>query len=266
MLSDFHLHTSFSGDCAAPVRAQLDRAVALGMASLCITDHNDYGVDSGDIDFNLDFERYWRELPPIKEEYAGCLDIRIGLEMGLAPQLSSYCREIARRYPFDYIIGSTHFVDGKDPYSSAFFEGRSERDAYEEYFRAVLKNTETCDDYDVAGHLDYVVRYGANKNKFYSYGGYRELLDPIIKALAERGKGMECNTRGYSYGLGTTNPLPDILKRFRQLGGEIVTVGSDAHRPEDLGAHFGEAAEILKACGFTYYATFKGRVPEFHRL
>ena len=266
MLSDFHIHTQFSGDSDAPVRDMIEKAILLGMKELCITDHHDYGVDSGDIDFHLDFDSYWETLPALREEYKNKITLRIGIEMGLLPGLGPYCREIAGRYPFDFIIGSTHFVDGMDPYYPAFFHGRDEGAAYEQYFHTLLENVKSCGDFDVCGHIDYIIRYGPHKGQFYTYDSYSRYLEPLLSILAENGKGIECNTCGLRYGLGQPNPHPDILRRFRELGGEIVTVGSDAHDAKYLGSEFSRAEEILKSCGYRYYATYSQRKPVFHKL
>ena len=98
----------------------------------------------------------------------------------------------------------------------------------------------------MAGHIDYIVRYGPNKAAFYSYEAYRDILDRILKAVIEHGKGIECNTAGLRKGISQPNPAADVLKRYRELGGEILTIGSDAHIPEDLGADFEQTRELLK--------------------
>ena len=122
---------------------------------------------------------------------------------------------------------------------------------------------QTLDCFDSYGHLDYVVRYGPARNLNYSYEAYQDLIDPILKTLIEKGKGLECNTGGLRYGLGHPNPCEDILRRYRQLGGEILTIGSDAHSPEQVGYGFQTASRLLAACGFRYYTVFHRRKPEF---
>ena len=130
-------------------------------------------------------------------------------------------------------------------------------------FEEELKNIIAHDCFDVAGHLDFVVRYGPNKNVCYSYEKYRDVFDEILKVLVEKGKGIECNTAGFKAGLGHPHPTEAILKRYRELGGEILTLGSDAHVPEYVAYHFDQVGELLKGCGFRYYTVFKNRKPEF---
>ena len=265
MLPDYHFHTDFSGDSQTPAHAQLEQAISLGMKSLCVTDHHDYDVDSV-IDFTLSADRYMETMTALKEEYRGRIDLRIGIELGLQTHLKEYFKELLSAYPFDFVIGSTHFINRKDPAYPEFFEGRDEREAYLQYFQVTLNNVKNLDTYDVAGHLDYIVRYGPNKAAYYSYEAYRDVLDDILRAVIESGKGIECNTAGFRKGIRQPNPCVPVLKRFKELGGEILTIGSDAHVPEDLGADFQKARELLLECGFSYYTEFKGRRPEFKPL
>ncbi|WP_333645880.1 histidinol-phosphatase HisJ family protein [Lacrimispora sp.] len=265
MLSDYHFHTDFSGDSSTPMAAQLQRAIELGMKSLCVTDHHDYDVESP-IDFTLDIDRYMETMSLLKEEYKDKIDLRIGIELGLQTHLKEYFDQLLSAFSFDFIIGSTHFVNRKDPAYPEFFEGKEEREAYLQYFQTTLDNVRNLNHYDVAGHIDYIVRYGPNKSRFYSYEGYQDILDEILKAIIERGKGIECNTGGFRKGLTQPNPSIQVLKRYRELGGEILTIGSDAHIPQDLGADFQRTRDMLIDCGFSYYTEFKGRKPEFKPL
>ena len=116
------------------------------------------------------------------------------------------------------------------------------------------------------GHIDYVVRYGKTKDADYSYEKYKDILDRILETLLEKEKGIEINTGAIGYHLKDLNPCTDIIKRYKELGGEIITIGSDAHTPENIARGFDRAAEVLSACGFKYYTTFENRMPEFHRI
>lgn len=132
------------------------------------------------------------------------------------------------------MIGSSHVVNGIDPYYPAFYKGKTEHEAYTEYFESILDNLHSGADFDVYGHIDYVVRYGPDKNKYYSYERYADIIDAILKEIISQGKGIELNTAGFKYGLGHPNPTEDVLKRYHELGGEIITVGADAHKPEHV--------------------------------
>ena len=272
---DTHMHTAFSTDSGASVRSMLDAAVKKGLHAVCITDHMDIDYPpqegeephpEGQIPFQFDPEEYFRTLCSIKEEYEDRLDVRIGIEFGLQPHLGEKCREMVNAYPFDFVIGSVHLIRGYDPYYGKIFEERPDADAYREAFEETLKCLENVEDFDVLGHLDYVVRYGKHKAEEYSYKAFSDEIDAVLRKLISMGKGLEMNMGGIKYGLGFPNPHPDVLRRYRELGGEIVTVGADAHRPEHVGYAFEQAGEILKSCGFRYYAEYKGRKPVFLKL
>lgn len=260
---DSHLHTSFSADSDTPPSFQIERAIALGMPALCITDHQDFDGPPDVMDFTFDTDAYWSALLSLKEKYQDRIDLRIGVELGLQTDIPTDLAAYAAGNSFDLIIGSTHFCDGMDPYYPIFYEGRPEEDAYRSYFEEELKNIIAHDCFDVAGHLDFVVRYGPNKNTCYSYEKYRDVFDEILRVLVEKGKGIECNTAGFKAGLGHPHPTEAILKRYRELGGEILTLGSDAHVPEYVAYHFDQTGELLKGCGFRYYTVFRERKPEF---
>ncbi len=261
MLCDFHLHTDFSGDSRTPPREQIERAVSLGMERLCITDHHDYDVDS-EIDFTLDFPAYFAKLRTLREEYKDRVRIGIGVELGLQGHLAGYLDRLTRSWPFDFVIGSLHFIDGMDPYFPSFYQGRSSEEALRRFFEVSLETIRTLDCFDSYGHLDYIVRYCPMENGPLRASDYRELIDGILKTLIEKGKALECNTGGFRR-LGHPNPCEDILRRYRELGGELLTVGSDAHTPAQIGYEFDRVAELLKECGFRYYTVFADRRPEF---
>lgn len=262
MLCDFHLHTEFSGDSDTPAVSQIEKAIALGMPRICITDHHDMDIVSP-CDFNLDLPAYFPAMESLRGSYQNKIQIEIGIELGLQNHISSKLFETSKQYPFDYIIGSCHFIDGLDPYYPEFFQGKSETEAYRRFFEVTLSRVEALDCFDSLGHLDYVVRYGPNKNRHYHYEDYQDLIDSILKTLIRKGKALECNTGGFHYGLGHPNPCEEILCRYRELGGELITIGSDAHTPEYVGFDFNPTGKLLKACGFSHYTVYHQRQPEF---
>ena len=268
ILWDCHMHSSFSADSQAPMEDMIKAASECGLSGICFTEHldPDYPETPDSIDFSLDIPAYRSKLLSLKEKYRGRLDIRFGIELGLQPHLEADFRKLLLEVPFDFVIGSSHVVHGYDPYYPEYFEGRRESAAYMEYFESVLENTACFSEMDVYGHIDYVVRYGPNKNREYSYGRYQDILDEILRTLISKGVGIELNTGGYHYGLGEPNPCTAIICRYRQLGGEIITIGADAHTPDKIAYSFDKASAVLKECGFEYYTVFRERKPEFIRL
>ncbi len=268
--ADCHLHSSFSGDSDTPMEEMVPAGIAGGLAAMCFTEHHDADYpdapgEPGSI-FLLNTDSYLREITRLRDKYQDKIRLLFGVELGLQPQLTCENARYAKAYEFDFIIGSTHICRGRDPYYPAFFEGRTEEEAYREYIEAVLENIGGFSDFDVCGHLDYIVRYGPDRDRFYSYEAYREILDAILKLLIEKGKGIELNTGGIGKGMRDFHPCADVLKRYRELGGEIITVGSDSHDPAHIAGCFDRAAEALKACGFRYYTVFERRTPEFLKL
>lgn len=263
MLWDTHMHCAFSGDSDTAPELMIESAIKKGLDGICFTDHFDYDYPEEPESFLLDFPAYYKKIMTLKEKYASSISILWGVELGLQPHLSAMLTELLDTYPFDFVIGSSHVVHGQDPYFFAFFEGKTEKEAYTEYFVSILENIDAFSGFDVYGHIDYVVRYGPNRNADYSYAKYADVLDEILKKLISLGKGIEINTGGLKYGLGHPNPCEEIIKRYHELGGEIITLGADAHKPEHVAYDFEKVPGILRECGFSYYTIFKNRKPEF---
>lgn len=246
------------------------KGIELGLAEMCFTEHNDfdYPVTASEPSgfFEINPDAYLYDFLKLREKYAKQITLFFGVELGLQPHLSQKNAAFAKAHEYDFIIGSSHLCHRKDPYYPAFFEGRPQEEAYLEYFESILENLKVYSNFDVYGHLDYVVRYGPTKDQDYSYERYREILDQILTKLIDMEKGIEINTGALAKGMREPNPCTGILKRYRQLGGEIVTAGSDAHEPGQIAHAFSRAAEILKDCGFRYYATYQKRTPVFHKL
>lgn len=263
MFWDQHMHCNFSGDSNALPEDMIKAGIAHGLSGICFTDHLDYDYPEEPNIFLLDFDNYFKVLPDLRKKYADKISVNIGIELGLQTQAAGQNLAVAEKYPFDFIIGSSHVVNHMDPYYPEFFAGRDEDAAYMEYFESVLENINSGVDFDVYGHIDYVVRYGPNKNAFYTYEKFKDIIDEILTQLISKGKGIEVNTGGFKYGLGHPNPTEDIIKRYRELGGEIITMGADAHVPEYVAYKFDKTAQIIKNCGFKYYTVFKNRKAEF---
>lgn len=262
------MHSSFSADSDTPMEVMIHRAVETGLQGITFTEHldPDYPVTPDNLDFSLDIPAYKEKLAELSDIYRDKIQVRFGIELGLQMHLGESFDSLLSQTPFDFVIGSSHLVHGCDPYYPEFFEGRKEFLCYMEYFESILENISAYDGFDVYGHIDYVVRYGPNKNREYSYGRYKDILDEILKKLISMGKGIELNTGGYHYGLGEPNPCTAVIRRYRELGGEIITIGADAHTPDKIACAFDKAASVLEACGFRYYTIFKDRKPEFISL
>lgn len=263
MLWDTHMHSCHSGDSDAAMEDMVTAAINKGLDGICFTDHLDYDYPMEPDLFLLNTESYEKETQKLQTKYAGRLEIRWGIELGLQPHLAGKNNAVTAVCPFDFVIGSSHVVHGMDPYYAQYYEGRTQDMAYTEYFESILENLQTDVDFDVYGHLDYVVRYGPDRNRNYSYKKFSGVIDEILRKLIDKGKGIELNTAGYKAGLDHPNPSEEILSRYRELGGEIITIGADAHTPEHIAFAYDRVKKILLDAGFRYFCVFSARKPEF---
>lgn len=262
MKADFHMHTKFSTDSCVLPEKMIQSAIKKGLKTICITDHMDKDYDEKGTQFVFCPKKYFSELKELQEKYRLQIDVRIGVEMGLQSHLKTFINDYVNKYSFDFVIGSVHLIQGKDPYQESESEW-NDSTLYKKGFEEILKCVNQNMDFDVLGHMDYVVRYGKEKERSYFRKHYMDLIDEILRSLLTQGKGIELNTAGFKYGLTFAHPHPDILKRYKELGGEIITIGSDAHKPEHIAYDFDRAKEILKCYHFKYYTEFKGRKPIF---
>ena len=266
IIGDYHNHTDFSADCDTPAELMIEKAIDLGLSYLCMTDHMDPDMQFPGLDFTFDLDEYFAEHQELKKRYQDKITLLTGIELGLQPHIGEDLRNIVNAGTYDFIIGSIHVVDHVDPYFKEYWEGKTEYQGTYRYFENVLESLAAFDNFDVFGHLDYVVRYGPTQDKNYSYYQYKEIIDEILKVLISKNIGLELNTAGLKYGLSFAHPQVEVLKRYRELGGEIITVGSDGHKPEHLAYDFHKVPDILKEAGFSYYTIFKNRKPEFIKL
>ena len=271
--SDFHMHSYHSGDSDTPMEDQIRAALSLGLSSVCFTEHLDMDwpyQNTPDLEpgtFDLDLAAYRQEYLRLRDKYRDRLHIFYGVELGLQPHLGDRLKAFAAAHPeFDFILGSTHVSRQMDPYYSIFFEGRTEEEAYRTYFTDSLLSLRAFHQIDSYGHMDYVVRYGPNQDRFYSYERYQDVIDPILELLLEHDIALEVNTAGLSKGLSQCNPCTGIIRRYRQMGGRKITVGADAHAPAGVAAGFDTAAAILTEAGFDTYYTFEHRQAIPHRI
>ena len=270
--ADYHLHSSFSGDSDTPMEEMILKGIELGLTRMCFTEHHDFDYPVTDPNstpegmFELNPDSYLYDFLKLREKYDGQISLCFGVELGMQPHLSKENAAFAKAHDYDFIIASSHICNGKDPYYPSFYEGRTQEEGYTEYFESILANLKSYSNFDVYGHLDYVVRYGPTKDENYSYEAYRDVFDRIINRLISMEKGIEINTAGLAKGMRDANPCIGVIRRYRELGGEIITVGSDAHEPKQIAYAFDRAADILKDCGFRYYTTFEKRSPSFHKL
>lgn len=264
-LADYHMHTNFSIDSEAPMEDMIVSAINKGMSEIAITDHVDFDTKYYPVPDYTDYIPYFNIL---KEKYNDKIKITFGVEIGLENKWKNIINEFSTKYDFDFIIGSSHATQTLDLYfdQKEYFCNKTKKEAYTIYFEEILKNINTCPNFNVYGHIDYISRYGMYEDNSLEYKDYSDLIDNCLKALINKNKGIEVNTSGFRYGINCTYPSLTILKRYKALGGEIITAGSDSHKPEDVADHIDYAYALIKEAGFKYINVFRKQKAEFIKI
>ncbi len=264
---DIHLHTKFSFDSKEEPQNYIDRAVALGVKAIGFSEHYDYDAYlDGEKDITLaDLDAYAKEVEFLKCKYK---NVRIlqGIEFGYRKQAVPQYRKILNTYPLDYVINSLHTLsDRGDCYHDKFFEGKDLKDCYADYFNGVLESINANYDYQIIGHLGYVCRYRKGQGARIIYSDLADILDEILKAIISKDKCLEINT---SCGTGGCLFLPDtdIITRYLQLGGKLLSFGSDAHEASNYLNKADQLKQLLKGLGVKELYYYKNRQPVGYRL
>jgi histidinol-phosphatase (PHP family) len=261
-MTDLHTHTYFSADSTELPENHIERALALGCKALGFSEHLDYDYLVNGITVNgaalsmTNLPAYAKNTAALQEKYRGKIEILFGIEYAYhAAAVPLYQRESAV-YPFDYVINSVHVAGGKDCYFKEYFEGKTRDDAYLLYLRTVLESLYAAYDYQIVGHIGYVVRNAPYADKNLSAPPFKNAVDDILKAVIEKEKALELNTN--VYGLQEPfMPAPAILKRYAELGGRLVSFGSDAHKSARLLQNYSAVTNALQAAGIRELCYFK---------
>ena len=255
---DFHMHSTVSFDGKSSGRDMALAAKAAGMKEICFTDHIDYTPDER---FCFDFDRYAEAYDHL--EVPGLL-IRRGVEYGLYPDNQERMRQDLAKRSFDFVLGSVHFVGDQDVYMEPYWAGKTVEEAVLTHLQETLRCIRVHDQFDVLAHLTFISKARANPtHALVRYDDYHDLIDEIFRELIRKDKGLELNTSGIDR-CGGSLPTLDYFERFHELGGRIVTVGSDAHDVTRAGQYTAGMAEKLKEI-FGYVCTFAQRKPIFHK-
>jgi histidinol-phosphatase (PHP family) len=259
---DCHVHSSFSGDSNMDAGLAVETAKKVGLEGIAFTDHLDFDYPDYDDVFLIDFNEYSEYMNRLKQECEGFRVLK-GIEVGIQPHVVKESLEVVKKYGFDIVIGSVHIVDKLDLHNGDFCRGKTKKESYSRYLETVLECISLFDDFDVLGHIDLIRRYGCYDDKTLSINDYRDYIDAILNKLISDGRGIEVNTSGYRYKLDSPMPDYEIIKRYRELNGEIICTSSDAHTPDYIGYKFDYINELLLKAGFKYTTHFENRKPVF---
>ncbi|AJA49337.1 putative histidinol-phosphatase [Clostridium pasteurianum DSM 525 = ATCC 6013] len=251
---DTHVHTTFSTDSKLSIDKAVKKAYDDNLG-LILTEHMDlkFPVEG---EFTFDIDKYFQEYHKYRNN-----KLLLGIELGMRDDCINENADIGKGYPFDYVLGSIHFVNGIDIYEKSFYDGKTKKDAYNEYFENMLENIKSHSYIDSLGHIDYICRYAQYEDKDIHYREHGDIIDEILKALIDRNIAIEINTRRLS-SKDTVNSLIDIYKRFSELKGKYVTIGSDSHSENSIGFNYNQALKIAELCKLTP-VYFKNRKMEY---
>ena len=283
MRADYHVHTAFSDDSDYPMEQVVRDAIALGLEELCFTDHVDYGIKTdweepeamryrkggpGEPDeiplANVDYPAYYETFQKMRSLYGGRIALKLGLEFGMQRHTVLKYEDLFARYPFDFILLSVHEVDDKEFWNQDFQKGKTQKDYNRQYYEELLYLVQHYHHYSVLGHMDLITRY--DLSGIYPFKRLRPILTEILRTVIADGKGIEVNTSSHRYGLSDLTPSRDILGLYQSLGGHILAIGSDSHKPAHLGAYIEETKRELRALGFKEFCTFEKMVSKYHPL
>jgi len=267
LLVDYHIHTNHSIDGEMTIDEACIKAINLGIKEIAFTDHIDLDWPDPEFDFDtIDLEKYFTDIEKNKTKYKGQLKIKAGIEIGLQPHVLNETAKIIEDYPFDFVIGSVHIIQRMDPYRGKYYIGKTKEEIYRLYYEETLRLIEDFSHFDVLGHIGYIKRYSPLPYNKEDELLHLDLIDEIFKVLIKKGKGIEVNTSGYRHVSNCPMPPLELIMRYRELGGNIITLGSDSHKLDDFGFGLKSGLETIMQAGFDQITTFSNRKPYFHRI
>lgn len=256
---DYHMHTHFSADSEASPREHILMAIDKGLDEICFTDHRDFNYP--DYPFELDTKAYFQELKQLQKEFQDQITIKIGLEIGLDLDYIDEINAFVEANDYDYVIGSIHVIHQTEFYEPAlFFKDKTKEEAHKEFFMNTLECVKTFDCFNCLGHLDYISRYGPYLDKSVDHQKYQDIIDEIFQTLIQKGKGIEVNTSGYKERHTCGFPTFEQVQRYYDLGGRIITIGTDSHTSDRVGEHVEDVVKEYQKIGFEDVSTFTKRV------
>lgn len=261
MLADYHMHTKFSNDSTYDMEDAILKAIELGLDEICFTEHSDYGTMG---DYVVDYEAYYKRYLALKDKYKDKIVIKFGCEFGVQSHTIDFFNRDFQSYPFDFIILSNHQIDDIEFWTYKYQEGKTQEAYNLGYYQAIYDVMKRFDHYSVLGHLDMIKRY--DQLGTYPDEKVRDIIVKILKYAIEHGKGIEVNTSSFRYGLDDLTPSRYILKLYKELGGTVITIGSDTHEESHVGCRIDYIKGELKLLGFEKFCTFEKMKPIFHTL
>ena len=264
---DFHIHTALSHDGSDTIKEYCDLAKSRNMKAIGFCEHVD--LDPRNYVFGQhDYDQYRAEIEAARARFGDALLIRMGAEVGYVPRIESEIADYLNTHQYDFVAGAVHEIDdGASGVSEEFeaaetFARFEPMEAYHEYFETIDKMVVTGL-FDVISHLDLINRYGAGYLKEpLSWGRFYGVLRRILEGAIKRQMAVEINTSGLRQAPQATYPPAEVLQLYKEIGGALVIIGSDAHSPDQLCAGVPAALKIARQLGLNPHTSFKDRIPE----
>jgi histidinol-phosphatase (PHP family) len=248
---DCHVHSRFSGDAHAGISDMCARAAELGLTEIVFTEHIDLDPHDEWANTAFDYKVWTEEIAAARESFAGRLLIRAGAEVDYQRRCRPTIERFLEDHRFDYVIGSVHYANGvilED--HKRYFPGKNARDAYAPYFEAAVSAAETGL-FDALGHMDLCKRYGVLYYGPFAVDEFRSEVEEVLRAVIRQGMALEINTSGLRQAPKEAYPGVDALRLYKELGGTVVSIGSDSHKLEHLGMGLEEAMAMVEEVGLT---------------
>jgi len=253
---DYHMHSRFSEDGDDTPEAMCERAVELGIPEIGFSEHWDVGTYETNPRF-FKPEPWYAELERLRKLFAGRLVIRAGIEIAEPHLYPQETAEVLGRVPFDYAIGSVHFVGPNFMFDGEYFRKHDADEVYGRYFAELEKMVQTAE-IDIVAHFDVPARTG--KPIFgYDPTRYENTIRSALKTIIERGLALDINVSGLRKPAQIIMPDLRILNWYAEMGGQRVTLGSDAHRLPEVSLHLDKAIEAIQSVGITQLTQFEHR-------
>ena len=267
VLFDNHNHSQFSFDGKrTSVEASARAAAEAGLGGICFTDHCDHYVPPMKASFEnvvpeyFNVEEQQAEISRVQSLIGDRTRLLKGIEIGMYEECHEQIRKVLDENSFDQIIASVHYIEKTDPYYGGYYDGKDWKQAYGTYLETIYREMKWLEDFDIMGHYDYIVRYASYPVTSIRYRDFSDIFDEMFRYLIQEGKALEINTKSYEGHRGRMVELDnDVLLRYREMGGEIVSLGSDSHEPSRVGAGFTGHAAFLKSLGFRWTAHYESR-------
>lgn len=260
---DTHTHCFHSHDSNEAPRKMIEHAISLGMDYIAFTDHFDGEltlIPEFDYIPQIDLEKHFEEITALKEQFKGKIEVGLGVECGYMKEVNQLYVEKLAKYNIDITINSIHTVEYEDCYLPSYFTKRTKSQAYMAYLNAVRESLDSPYQFDSIGHIGYVIRKSTYPDKSMKYSDFADIIDDILKTIITKGKALEINSQSKGTGLDFL-PSPEILRRYKELGGELLTFGSDAHFCSRIAEKYSLVADWLKANDFKYLFKYLNHKP-----